>query len=142
MAKQQVSQDTQVRISWAAILDLIPGVISIFLTGLAALFTGLWRSKRDAPTYYLHVAFAIMRKSTQRYSPLQLQYALPTSDQVYQSYARSVKTNPRIIKLASGASGYWVGNKNAKNIVVWFHGTVAPVFGSWGWRLADIFDQK
>ncbi|KAM3504254.1 hypothetical protein MY10362_003688 [Beauveria mimosiformis] len=63
-----------------------------------------------------------MRKTTARYSPVQLQWALPTSDQVYRSYARSAKIKPEIINLANGASGYWVGDKHAKNIIIWFHG--------------------
>ncbi|KAM3426704.1 hypothetical protein MY4824_009861 [Beauveria thailandica] len=110
------------QISWLAILDLIPGAFSIFLAGLIAACTGLWRSKKDAPTLFLHIAYAVMRKTSARYSPVQLQWALPTSDQVYRSYARSAKIKPEIINLANGASGYWVGDKHAKNIIIWFHG--------------------
>ncbi len=116
--------ETKHQISWLAILDLIPGGISIFLTGLFAAFTGLWRSKRDAPTLYLHIAYAVLRKSSERYSPLQLQWVLPTSEQVYHSYAKSARIKPEIINLANGGSGYWIGDKYAKKIIIWFPGEI------------------
>ncbi|KAJ3493920.1 hypothetical protein NLG97_g4415 [Lecanicillium saksenae] len=114
------------QLSWLEKLDLIPGALSLLLTAAAALFTGLRRSEKDASTYYLHVAFAVMRKSTARFSPRQLQYVLPTSDQVYASYARRAKGKTQIVQLPSGASGYWIGDSKAKNVIVWFHGELLP----------------
>lgn len=108
--------------SWLELLGLIPGGFSLFLTAGGAVFTGLRRTEKDASTYYLHVAYAIMRKSTARFSPRQLQYVLPTSDQVYASYARSARGKTQIVQLPSGASGYWIGDSNAKNVIVWYHG--------------------
>lgn len=58
-------------------LDLLLGFFGIAIAGFVAVFTGLWRSERDAPTYYLHIAYAVLRKVTERYSPLQLQLIFP-----------------------------------------------------------------
>jgi hypothetical protein len=30
---------------------------------------------------------------------------------------------PQNVDLGDGASGHWVGNKNAKNVLIWIHGT-------------------
>ncbi|KAK2590978.1 hypothetical protein QQS21_011337 [Conoideocrella luteorostrata] len=119
---QQQKQKQKPQLSLAHKLDLLTGVFALISAGIAAVFTGLWRSERDAPTYYLHIAYAVMRKSTERYSAEQLQWALPTTDQVYEQYARSARLKPQTIELGNGAKGHWVGDKNAKNVLIWYHG--------------------
>lgn len=109
-------------LSLAGKLDLLPGLFNIIVAGIVAAFTGLWRNERDAPTYYLHVAYAVLRKSTERYSLEQLQWALPTTDEVYEQYARTAGIKPQTVDLGNGAKGHWVGDKNAKNVLIWYHG--------------------
>ncbi|KAK8918010.1 putative carboxylesterase 6 [Metarhizium anisopliae] len=109
-------------LSLAGKLDLIPGVLSLLAAGLVAAITGLWRTHRDAPTYHLHVAYAILRKSAERYSLAQLQWALPSTEQVYEQYARAAGFKPQTVSLGHGAKGHWVGDKHAKNVLIWYHG--------------------
>lgn len=53
-------------------LDLIPAIVSIWLTVLYAIVTGLFN--RRAKTWYLHICYAVLRKVTRRLSPMQMQY--------------------------------------------------------------------
>lgn len=33
---------------------------------------------------------------------------------------------PEVVQLAHNTEGYWLGNKNAKNVIVYYHGTYPP----------------
>lgn len=61
------------QLSLAGKLDMLPALATIISVGFVSMFTGLTRSKKDAPTLRLHIAYAILRKTSQRLSPLQLQ---------------------------------------------------------------------
>lgn len=56
-----------------ATLDLIPALVSIIAVSFLSIFTAAFRSKRDAPSIHLHVAYTVLRKATARLTPLQLQ---------------------------------------------------------------------
>lgn len=61
------------KLSFLGGLDMIPGLAVIVSTALLSFLTGFVRTGRDSKTYYLHVANTILRKATERLSPLQLQ---------------------------------------------------------------------
>jgi low affinity Fe/Cu permease len=52
-------------------LDLIPAIVSIWLTIVYAALTGPFQ--RRAKTWYLHICYAALRKATRRLTPLQMQ---------------------------------------------------------------------
>lgn len=54
-------------------LDMLPALVSILFAGLFSLMTGVRRGEQGTPTFFLHVAYAILRKATARLSVLQLQ---------------------------------------------------------------------
>ncbi|EFY96920.1 lipase/thioesterase [Metarhizium robertsii ARSEF 23] len=113
---------TGTKLSILGMLDLLPGVVSIVAAGLLAVLTGLFRSQKDAPSLHLHIAYAVLRKATTRLTPLQLQFVSPLTDVVYKQYARSAKIKPETVALGAGAHGHWLGNKDAANVLVWYHG--------------------
>ncbi|KAM3561100.1 hypothetical protein ARSEF4850_003373 [Beauveria asiatica] len=110
------------KLSLFGYLDMIPGLAAIVATAVASVITGFFRSERDSKTYYLHVANTTLRKATHRLNPLQLQLVLPNTDIIYNQYARSRNLQPDTVALAHGAQGHWVGNKNATNVFIWYHG--------------------
>ena len=56
------------------ILDFIPALFSIFLAAIHAGIDDLTaKRQRKARTLFLHIAYAAVRRSTQRLSPAQLQ---------------------------------------------------------------------
>ncbi|KAM3547245.1 hypothetical protein MY1884_009649 [Beauveria asiatica] len=110
------------KLSLFGYLDMIPGLAAIVATAVASVITGFFRSERDSKTYYLHVANTTLRKATHRLNPLQLQLVSPNTDIIYNQYARSRNLQPDTVALAHGAQGHWVGNKNATNVFIWYHG--------------------
>lgn len=103
-------------------LDFLPAVASIVLAGFYALVTGLWRTEREAKTLFLHFGYAIFRKATARLSPTQMQYILPPSDKIYERYTKKNRIQAQSVELGYGALGHWVGDRNATNVLIWFHG--------------------
>lgn len=64
-------------------LDIVPAMVSVVAVAMFSALTGFFRSQqKDAPSLHLHVAYAILRRATERLSPVQLQWVqfqIPTS---------------------------------------------------------------
>ncbi|OJD12732.1 hypothetical protein AJ78_06710 [Emergomyces pasteurianus Ep9510] len=103
-------------------LDMIPGLCSVVLVALYAVVTGLWRSEKQPKTLTLHVGYAILRKATARFSPLQLQLVMPPTNKIYEIYAKKASRPVQSVELPYGVHGHWVGDKDAKNVLIWYHG--------------------
>lgn len=141
MQKGNSSTLSDRKLSLSRKLDIIPASLSILLVGFFATISGGFRGPKGTPTYFLHVTYAMMRKAVTRLSILQLQYAKPcqaskdytmliavrwlspTTNEVYQQYTRQHDIIPQSVELAHGSKGHWIGNKQAKNVLVWYHGT-------------------
>ncbi|KAL2819856.1 Alpha/Beta hydrolase protein [Aspergillus cavernicola] len=103
-------------------LDYIPALASVAVTFVWAVLTVAWRAPQYPSHWLLHIGYAVFRKLTARLSVAQMQYVLPASNLVYNRYIRSVRQKPLTVNLDHGAMGHWIGNPNAKNILVWYHG--------------------
>ncbi|CAG8084573.1 unnamed protein product [Penicillium salamii] len=103
-------------------LDFLPAIGSILLTAFYALLTGLWRTERQAKTLFLHLGYALFRKATARLSPGQMQYVLPATNKIYELYTQKTGAFPDSVDLGNGAYGHWIGDRNADNVIVWYHG--------------------
>ncbi|KAL2869431.1 lipase/thioesterase family protein [Aspergillus lucknowensis] len=103
-------------------LDFIPAGLSIALTFVWAVLTVAWRAPEYPTHWLLHIGYAVFRKLTARLLPVQMQYAVPASNVVYNRYIRSVRQKPLTVKLDHGALGHWIGDPGAKSILVWYHG--------------------
>lgn len=55
-------------------------------------------------------------------SPLLDRYLSPPDDEVYQTVMKKRGLQPEVVQLPHDTEGYWIGNKNAKNVVVFYHG--------------------
>ncbi|KAL4743318.1 Alpha/Beta hydrolase protein [Aspergillus similis] len=101
--------------------DLFAGNLSVFGTVLYSVITGVFRGKSGAKTFNQHVAHAAVRKAVMRLSVRQLQSQNATTVQGYETYMKQKNLSPEIVTLNHGAHGLWVGNKNARNVVVYYH---------------------
>ncbi|KAF7167493.1 hypothetical protein CNMCM5623_000829 [Aspergillus felis] len=110
------------RLSLIQKIDMLPALVSILSVGFISLFSGLVRGKKGAPSLHLHIAYAILRKATARLSPLQLQLVSPSTDATYLQYIQSARQTPQSVDLGNDAKGHWIGDKNAKKVLVWYHG--------------------
>ncbi|KAF7589125.1 hypothetical protein BBP40_004730 [Aspergillus hancockii] len=122
LAKKRARASDKPSLSIAGKLDLLPATASILMTGLASLFMGLRRDQTGTPTFYLHVAYAILRKATTRLSPLQFQWISPSTDEVYKQYMQSHGAAPRTVILEHDTKGHWIGDQSARNVLIWYHG--------------------
>ncbi|KAJ6130968.1 hypothetical protein N7523_001428 [Penicillium sp. IBT 18751x] len=113
---------SKVKLTLQQKLDFLPAIASIALAGFYALLTGLWRTEREAKTLFLHLGYAIFRQATARLTPSQMQYILPPSDKIYEQYAKKHRIQAQSVELGYGALGHWIGDRNATNVLVWYHG--------------------
>ncbi|RDW89867.1 putative 6-hexanolactone hydrolase [Aspergillus mulundensis] len=102
--------------------DLFAGNLSLLGTVLYNVITGVFRGKNGAKTFNMHLSHAITRKAVTRLSVRQLQSQNAPTVQAYEAYAKQKNLVPEIVPLKHGAQGLWIGSKNAKNVVVYYHG--------------------
>jgi hypothetical protein len=55
-------------------LDFFPALVSIWITAIWAILTGLRRESNQPKTLFLHIGYAVFRKATTRLSIKQMQY--------------------------------------------------------------------
>ncbi|KAJ5689829.1 hypothetical protein N7462_004221 [Penicillium macrosclerotiorum] len=113
---------SKVSLSLTERLDFIPALATIVVAGFYALLTGVWRSERQAKSLLLHFGYAIFRQATARLSPTQMQAILPRTNKVYDRYAKQTGLSAQTVDLGDGALGHWVGDRDATNVLIWFHG--------------------
>ncbi|KAJ6142523.1 Alpha/beta hydrolase fold-3 [Penicillium samsonianum] len=117
-----ITKVTKVKLSIKEKLDFFPAVASIVIAYIYALLTGLRRTERQAKSLSLHLGYALFRKATSRLTPSQMQYILPPSHKIYEQHSKKTGGLPESVELGDGALGHWVGDRNADNVIVWFHG--------------------
>lgn len=49
---------------------------------------------------------------------------MPTTNKIYDQYIKKTRQLPDTVNLGNGALGHWVGDKNAENVLVWYHGKI------------------
>ncbi|KAL5614162.1 hypothetical protein FOVSG1_003225 [Fusarium oxysporum f. sp. vasinfectum] len=103
-------------------LDLLLAFVSISFVGAYSLLSGAFRGQRDAPSLYLHIYYSILRKFAARLTPRQLQWLSPTTEEVYEKWAKSVGEKPITVDIYHDAKGHWIGSPTAKNVLIWYHG--------------------
>jgi hypothetical protein len=123
-------------------IDLPFARFAVVASALYAALTGVFRGKSYPAKFSHHVIAATVRKVISRLSDQQNQCVTlsrrgvlsrleilmrsrylnrPTSD-VYTAFMEGGGQAPETVKLAHGAVGHWVGNKNAKNVLTYYHG--------------------
>jgi acetyl esterase/lipase len=65
---------------------------------------------------------AAIRRMCDRTSDRQKQTMNPPTTSVYMSTMQKRGLQPEIVSLPHNTEGFWLGNKNAKNVVIYFHG--------------------
>ncbi|EGD87648.1 hypothetical protein H112_04114 [Trichophyton rubrum D6] len=103
-------------------LDLLRAGIGLLATGIAAAITGLVRQQDGARSYRTHIRHAVVRRFLWRMSIRQLHFIYPSTAQNYETFSKKRRLKPDTVQLEHGAQGHWVGKKDAKNVVVYFHG--------------------
>ncbi|KAG5931440.1 hypothetical protein E4U53_001771, partial [Claviceps sorghi] len=102
------------RLSVLETLDLFAALGAVFFAALAALVNGPWRTPDDEPSLHLYVMYAATRKLLSRCSAAQLRVT-------YRQQAKAMQMTPRTVELPHGARGNWIGDPDAKHVLLWYH---------------------
>ncbi|KAF1949867.1 alpha/beta hydrolase fold protein-like protein [Byssothecium circinans] len=98
------------------------------LTASARLWTSPFKGQKGAQNYFKDVMFSMMRVQLGNLDTAQERYWNGTSTPVYLKYAQDNGFEPQSVTLSSGVQAHWLGDKDAKKVILWFHGGyVLPV---------------
>ncbi|OOG00765.1 hypothetical protein ASPCADRAFT_518 [Aspergillus carbonarius ITEM 5010] len=100
----------------------------VLATALSTSITAIFRGANGAKTYkpcaqrchtqaiyYLHPTLSAVRSI-----PLQLKD--PSTDEAYRQFMARQGLQPDTVPLNHGAKGHWIGNKDAKSVLIYCHG--------------------
>ncbi|KAL7762823.1 hypothetical protein ACKLNR_006181 [Fusarium oxysporum f. sp. zingiberi] len=93
--------------------------VGVVVKGLAG---GVFRGSSGAKTYRQHAIGIMVKALTSTFSPSQLQYINETFDEIYLKFCKTRKLTPGLVTGPSGVTGFWIGPKTAKYIIINFHG--------------------
>ncbi|KKZ60491.1 hypothetical protein EMCG_04855 [[Emmonsia] crescens] len=103
-------------------LDLTLAKLSLIARAIYAAITAVFRGQGGHRYYKRHIGHALIRAALTRVSTRQHQAVNPPTHQVYENFATKNGFTPQTVPLEHGAQGHWIGNKDAKNVLIYFHG--------------------
>lgn len=74
----------------------------------------------------------MMRTQLGNLNLAQERYLSPLTTPAYIKFAEKSGFTPETITLPSDTQAHWIGNKNAKKVILYYHGT-SMIAGSSGW---------
>ncbi|CRL22773.1 unnamed protein product [Penicillium camemberti] len=96
--------------------------LSMYASMVYAAITGVFRGKASPKRYDHHILAAVIRKIVDRRSTRQTQYLVPPTSATYETIMKKRGLQPETVALPHDTEGHWIGNKNAKNVIVYYHG--------------------
>ncbi|KAK6819025.1 hypothetical protein RU639_008223 [Aspergillus parasiticus] len=86
--------------------------------------TAPFRGKTGGATAYKHVVITFARSFFGNASIEQIQYILPpkSARNAYEALMNSQQTTPNIVRLHDGTEAFWLGNRNAEKLLIYFPG--------------------
>ncbi|KAF2189098.1 alpha/beta hydrolase fold domain-containing protein [Zopfia rhizophila CBS 207.26] len=102
------------------------GIASVTLRAMLSASVRLWTSpfkgQKGAQNYFKDVIFAMMRTQLANLNLAQDRYLNPLTTPTYMQFAKDKEFAPESITLPDGAQAHWIGSKNAKKLIVYYHG--------------------
>ncbi|CAI7642449.1 unnamed protein product [Penicillium pancosmium] len=102
--------------------DLQLGKVTLLANVLYAAITGVFRGKSSPKFYSSHLLATAIRTMVDRLSVRQSQYMNAPTPATYKAVMEKRGLQPEIVPLPHDTEGYWLGKKDAKNVLVFFHG--------------------
>lgn len=93
----------------------------------ARLWTSPFKRQRGAHNYFKDVLFQLMRTQLGNLNLDQEIYSRVSTTEAYLGFCKDHGITPESVTLSSGTQAHWLGNKNAKRVLLWLHGTVSTV---------------
>ncbi|KAJ4356585.1 uncharacterized protein N0V89_004620 [Didymosphaeria variabile] len=102
------------------------GIASTTLKAMTAASARLWTSpfkgQQGAHNYFKDVIFTMMRTQLGNLDLEQEMYTRVPTTETYLNFCKDNGIAPESVTLSSGTQAHWLGNKNAKRVLLWFHG--------------------
>ncbi|KAF1971008.1 alpha/beta-hydrolase [Bimuria novae-zelandiae CBS 107.79] len=117
MADQQ-----QKTISFSNRVGIASTTLNAMLAATARLWTSPFKGQNGANNYYKDVIYAMMRTSLSNLNLEQERYTRVPTTEAYITFCKSNGMTPDSVTLGSGTQAHWLGNKDAKRVLLWFHG--------------------
>ncbi|KAF2011450.1 alpha/beta-hydrolase [Aaosphaeria arxii CBS 175.79] len=111
MADQQVSK-----------LGIASVTLKATLAASARLWTSPFKGEKGAHTYFKDVMFAMVRTQLGNLTLAQDRHLNASTTEQYLKSAKDLGFAPESTTLPSGIQGHWIGNKNAKKVILYYHG--------------------
>ncbi|CAG7916733.1 unnamed protein product [Penicillium olsonii] len=96
--------------------------LSVYASMLYHVVAGVFRGKASPRRYDHFIATNVIRKLVSRTTDRQKQYMNAPTPDAYTTAMASHGVQPERVALPHGAEGLWLGNKNAKKVVIYYHG--------------------
>ena len=93
------------------------------LAASTRLWTSPFKGQHGAHNYFKDVIYAMMRTQLGNMHLDQETYTRVHSTEAYLAFCKTKNIDPETVTLPSGTKAHWFGNKDAKRVIVWFHGT-------------------
>lgn len=77
---------------------------------------------KGAPGYLHDVTYAFMRQMINGLGTEQTQFVTTTTDKVYNAVCKMKRATPKTVDLGMDAQGHWVGDSQANEVMLYFHG--------------------
>jgi hypothetical protein len=104
-------------------LDTIPAFITVLTSTLYALLASPFRDGERTPkSLYRHVVLTGVRSLISRTTPRQQHYISSSTDDAYLAVCKKRGVRPNSEILEDGTRAHWIGNSNAEELVINFHG--------------------
>lgn len=88
----------------------------------ARLWVSPFKGQKGAHNYFKDVMFAMMRVQLGNLDLAADRYMNPMTTPTYLKFAKDHGFAPESVTLPSGTQAHWIGNKNAKKVILYFHG--------------------
>jgi acetylornithine/succinyldiaminopimelate/putrescine aminotransferase len=92
------------------------------LAASARLWISPFKGDKGAQNYFKDVMFAMMRSQLGNLNLAQDRYMSQPTTEVYTKFAKEKGFAPETVTLPSGTQAHWIGNKNAKKVIMYYHG--------------------
>jgi acetyl esterase/lipase len=103
-------------------LALVGNVPRVLAAAIGALLFRPFTSGAVPNTAFKHFAFTAVRTNLDLITDAQEEWTKTPTEAAYKAYAKTARFDPSTDLLSSGLKVHWLGDKNAKKVVLYFHG--------------------
>ncbi|EMC99246.1 hypothetical protein BAUCODRAFT_146213 [Baudoinia panamericana UAMH 10762] len=128
-------------------LTLVPILLRAVSSALLRLVTRPLTSGAKQNTLFRDVLFALLRTQLSSINTAQEQWSQSTTEKEYNAFMKKRKLEPATEVTQGGVRVHWLGNKNAKMTILFYHGggfnlAATPGHFEWLWELQSDLNKQ